>query len=118
MKKFLSVLLAIVVVAAVSVPTASADPGWYGRGNWVRHERFHRGGGCVGCEFVGGLILGGILGGVLAAPYYAAQPAPVYATPPPPACYTQAGYWQQVPYQDGPYTAYQNVWVPAQTVCR
>lgn len=114
MKKLLSVLLATVLLAAVSVPTASADRGWHREG---RNE-FHRGGECFGCAFVGGLILGGVLGGVLAAPHYAAPPPPVYVAPPQPTCYTQGGYWQQVPYQNGPYTAYQNVWVPAQTVCQ
>ncbi len=110
MKKFLIVLLASVMVAAVSVPPASAR-------DWHRHGGFHhRGGGCVGCAFVGGLVLGGVLGGVLAAPYYA-PPPPVYVAPPP-YCTRRPGYWSQVPYTTyGGYTTYQNVWVPPQTVC-
>ncbi len=117
MKKLLVALLAIALVAGASVSTANAQPrgGWHGRGG-ERHE-FH-GGGCVGCGFLGGLVLGGVLGGVLAAPYYAAPPAPVYA-PPPPACYTQPGHWEQVPAYAGPYGyTYRNVWVPPQTVCQ
>ena len=119
MRKLLIVLLALGIVAAVAVSPASADQGWHGRGGWgVRHE-VHRGGGCVGCGFVGGLFLGGALGAALAAPYFYAPPAPVYVGPPPPACYTQPGYWSQVPYTSyGGYTTYQNVWVPPQTVCR
>ncbi len=43
------------------------------------------------------------------------------APPPPPAltCYTQPGYWSQVPYTStAGFIAYQSVWVPSQTVCR
>ena len=114
MKKLLVPLLAIVLVTGVSLPTASAAwGGWHGRGGGD-----HRGGGCVACGVLGGLVLGGILGGALAAPYYSAPP-PVYA-PPPPTCYTQPGHWEQVPAYTAPngYTTYRNVWVPAQTVCQ
>ena len=119
MKKLLVPLLAIVLVATVLVPpTSAATWGRGGRGGWGERHEFHGGGGCVGCALVGGLILGGIVGGVLAAPYYAAPPPPVYA-PPPPTCYTQPGHWAQVP-DAGPggYTTYQTVWVPPQTVCQ
>ncbi len=107
MKKLLIVLLAIVMVAAVSVPTASADRGWH-----------HRGGGCFGCGFGLGFFSGAVVGGALAAPYYY-PPPPVYVyTPPPPRCFTQPGYWSQVPYTGyNGYTTYQSVWVPPQTVC-
>ncbi len=119
MKKLLVPLLALVLVAGISIPTADAawGGGWHGRwGRGERHE-FHRGHGCVACGFLGGLVLGGIVGGALAAPYYA-PPATVYAPPPPPACYTQPGYWSQVPHTDPyGYITYQNVWVPPQTVC-
>jgi hypothetical protein len=38
--------------------------------------------------------------------------------PPPPSCYTEPGYWMQVPYTDGfGYTQYRSVWVPSRTVC-
>ncbi len=119
MKKFLIPLLALVLVTAAAVPPASAawGRGWSGQGGSGERHDFHGGGGCVGCGFLGGLILGGILGQVLAAPYYA--PPPVYAAPSPPNCYTQPGYWSQVPVAGpGGYIAYQNVWVPPQTVCR
>jgi hypothetical protein len=119
MKKLLVSLLAIVLVTGVSLPTASAAwGGWHGREGWGERHDSHRGGGCVGCAILGGLVLGGILGGALAAPYYSAPP-PVYA-PPPPTCYTQPGHWEQVPAYTAPngYTTYQNVWVPAQTVCQ
>jgi hypothetical protein len=118
MKKFLIPLLAILLVTGVSVSSASAawGPGWHGRGG--ERQEFHDRGGCIGCAFVGGLVLGGVLGGVLAAPYLAAPPPPAYLTPAP-ACYTQPGYWSQVPYTGaGGYTMYQNVWVPPQTVCQ
>ena len=115
MKKLLVPLLAIALVAAVLVPPAGAAP--WGRGGREGHE-FHGGDGCVGCALVGGLILGGVLGGLLAAPYYAAPPAPVYG-PPSPTCYTQPGHWAQVPFAGpGGYPTYQNVWVPPQTVCQ
>jgi hypothetical protein len=118
MKKFVIPLLALVLVA-VAVPPASAawGRGSSGPGGWGERHETHRGGGCVGCGFLGGLILGGILGGVLAAPYYG--PPPVYAVPPPPTCYIQPGYWSLVPVAGpGGYVTYQNVWVPPQTVCR
>ena len=115
MKKLLSALLAIVLVAAVSVVPASADPGWHGRGGWGERHEFRGGGGFLpGYAF--GAVTGLVLGEVLAGPPYA---APVYVTPLPPACYTQPGYWSQAPVPGpGGYTAYQNVWVPPQTVCR
>lgn len=119
MKKFLIPLLVFVLVAVASVPPASADGGrgWRGRGGRAERHVYRGGGECVGCALVGGLVLGGILGGLLAAPIYAAPP-PVYA-PPPPTCYSQPGYWTQVPYYNSPwYTTYQNVWVPPRTVCR
>ncbi len=126
MKKLLSALLAIVLVAAVSVPTASARGGRGFHGG--RH--FRGGHGCFGCGFGFGFFTGAVLGGVLAAPYYYRPypyyypPYPYYGAPPvygapQPYCYTQPGYWQQVPMSSsGGYTTYQNVWVPQQTVCR
>jgi hypothetical protein len=111
-------ILAITVVSALLLAVVSAFPadaaggrGWEGRGGGHREVR----GGCIGCGFLGGLVVGGILGGVLAAPY--AAPPPFYS-PPPPSCYVQPGYWGQVPYvrPDG-YTVYRNMWVPPQTVC-
>jgi hypothetical protein len=116
-RKLLVVLLAIVMLAAVSVPTASAwDGGRHGRNAWGHRPVFHhRGGGCVGCAFVGGLVLGGVLGGVLAAPYY--TPPPVFVAAPP-YCRTRPGFWSRVPYSTyGGYISYQSVWVPPQTVC-
>lgn len=124
MKKLLSALLALLLVAAVSVPTAIAGGGhpFHGR----RH--FHRGHGCYGCGFGFGFFPGAVVGGAVVGPYYyapyyyAPYPSyvvpPVYA-PPQPSCSTQPGYWQQVPLSDsGGYSTYQNLWVPEQTVCR
>ena len=109
MKKFLAPLLALMLVMAVAVPSASADEhGWRGRGDWGERHESHD---CVGCALVGGIVLGGILGSALAGGYTA--PPPAYS-PPPPACYTQPGYWTQVPGPGG----YQNAWVPPQTVCQ
>ena len=119
MKKLLIPILVVALVAVVSVPQADADGGrgWGSRGGRVERHEYRGGGGCVGCALVGGLVLGGIIGGLLAAPHYAA-PAPVY-TPPPPTCYTKPGYWTQVPYSRTPgFTTYQNVWVPPQTICQ
>ncbi len=119
MKRLLIPVLAILLVAAVSVPTASARGG-HGR----FHGGWHRGGGCFGCGFGLGFFSGAVLGGALAAPYYYYPPYPYYVAPPAyappqPYCYTQPGYWQQVPMSsDGGYTTYQNVWVPQQAVCR
>ena len=117
MRKTLAItLVSALLLAVVSVPSASAAGrrGWEGRGAWGGQHDVH--GGCVGCGFLGGLLLGGILGGVLAAPYTA--PPSVYL-PPPPTCYTQPGYWGRAPYvrPDG-YTIYRKVWVPPQTVCQ
>lgn len=90
MKRLLVILVAIVLVATVSVPVASA---------WGGHGRFHGGGhfrghGCFGCGF--GFFTGAVLGGALAAPYYYPPyyyapyyPPPVYAVPPQPYCYAQ-----------------------------
>jgi hypothetical protein len=123
MKKVLGVLLAIVLVTAVLVPTADA---WRGGGH---HGGGFRGGhGCFGCGFG----LGFFSGAVLAGPYYNSPynspyyspPYPYYGAPPAyaapePSCYTQPGYWQQVPMSSsGGFTTYQNVWVPQQSVCR
>ena len=119
MKKSLIALLAIVLIAGVSVPTASAawDRGPHGRGGWGDRQEYRGGGGCPACGFIGGLVLGGILGGVLATPS-TPPPPPVYA-PPPRTCYTQPGYWAQVPYsRSGGYTTYQNVWVAPRTICQ
>jgi len=116
MRKFLVPLLAGLVLVTVSVVPASAD---WGRGGFRGHE-VHRGGpGFIGGLVVGG-VLGGLVGGALAAPVYAGPP-PVYAPAPlpPRACYTQPGYWSQVPsVGPGGYTVYQNAWVPPQTVCQ
>ena len=122
MKKFLGLLLAIVLVVAVSVPTASA---WGGRG-FHGGGRFQGGRGCFGCGFGFGFFSGAVLGGAWAAPSYAPYPYPYYYygappvyAPPQPYCSTQPGYWQQVPLaSSGGFTTYQNVWVPEQTVCR
>ncbi len=63
------------------------------------------------------VVLGGALGGVVAAPYSA--PPPISVVPPPPTCYTQPGYWSQVPYTaPGGTITHQNVWVPPETVCQ
>jgi hypothetical protein len=105
MKKIGVLLLALGVVTAVAVPSASA---WGGGGHGFRH-----GGGCFGCGFVGGLVLGG----VLSAPYSFYAPPLVYVAPAP-VCTTRQGYWAPVPFTNhGRYT-YRNVWVPQQTVCR
>ena len=126
MKKFLSALLAIVLVAAVLVPMADARGG---RGGFHGGGGFHRGHGCFGCGFGFGFFSGVVLGGALAAPYYyypyyypynGPYGSPYYYPPAPqPNCYTQQGYWSQVPMsQDSGFTTYQNVWVPGSTVCR
>ena len=117
MKKLLVLLVVILLVAAVSAPPASAaERGWGGRSDWGERHESHGGGGCFGCALFGGLVLGGILGSALAGAY--ASPPPVYG-PPPPTCYSQPGYWTQVPRSvPGGYTTYQNVWVPPQTVCQ
>ena len=119
MKKFLSVLLVVMLVAVVAVPTASARDGRAFHGG----RDFQHGHGCFGCGFGLGVFSGAVIGGALAAPYYYA-PYPYYVAPPAypapqPYCYTQPGSWQQVPVSTaGGYTTYQNVWVPEQTVCR
>ncbi len=51
-----------------------------------------------------------------------APPAPmIFYTPAPPSrtCYTQPGYWSQQVQNSGiGFVTYQNVWVPARTVCQ
>ena len=108
MKRRWVLALAFAVASAVPVLPAQAYRGDY------HHEHGDRDRGCVGCGFVGGLVVGGILGSLLGAPY--AVPPPVYD--PPPACYMRPGYWSQVPVvrPDG-FTTYQNVWVPPQSLC-
>ncbi len=117
MKKWLISLMALVLILIVSSPPVSAAPGrsWDRRGREGFHE-FHGRESCVACGVVGGLVLGGIVGGLIAHAY--AAPPPVVAAPAP-ACYTQPGYWGQAPVTrpDG-YTSYQQVWVPPQTVCQ
>jgi hypothetical protein len=128
MKKLLIVLLAIVMVGAVSVPMAAAAGGHGFRGGGHFRGGFHggfRGHGCFGCGFGFGFFSGVALGGLWAAPYYYYPPPYYYYPPaatysaPQSSCYTQPGYWSQAPMnQNGGFTTYQNVWVPAQTVCR
>ena len=132
MRKVLSALLAIVLVAAVFVPAASArggrgfhSGGRFHGGHAHGGGRFHGGHGCFGCGFGFGFFSGAVLGGALAAPYYyRPYPYPYYVAPPvytapQPYCSTQQGYWQQVPMSsDAGFTTFQNVWVPQQTVCR
>jgi len=118
MKKSLGLTLAILLLVAFVAPPV--DAGWSrgGHGRWEGGSRqeFHGSVGCPACGFLGGLILGGVLGGVLAAPAFG--PPPVYAAPPP-TCHTQPGYWTQVPFASSrEYTTYRNVWVAPQMVCQ
>ncbi len=123
MKKVLVILVAVLLVVGIVAPPAALawDRGWHGGyrghgGHWRHGGYGGHGGFWPGYAF--GAFTGLVLGGALAAPYYAAPP-PYFYAPPPPSCYTQGGYWTQVPYISyGGYTTYQNVWVPAQTVCR
>jgi hypothetical protein len=65
--------------------------------------------GAVAAGVLGGLAVGAIVGSAAAQPRYYA-PAPVYAAPPPPACYWTRGE----PVWDG----YRGVWVrPRMQVC-
>jgi len=117
MKKLLGLTLVILLLLAVAAPPV--DAGWNrgGHGRWEGGPRQeYRSSGCPACGFLGGLILGGVLGGVLAAPAFG--PPPVYAAPPP-ICHTQPGYWTQVPVsRSGEYTTYRNAWVAPQMVCQ
>ncbi len=123
MKKFLVVLMAVLLVTGVTAPAlAGGGHGSHGGG------RSHGGHGGFWPGYGWGFFSGAILGGALAAPYYyAPYYAPYYYAPPPPAnyyapqpsCSTQPGYWQQAPLtSSGGFTTYQNVWAPPQTVCR
>ena len=88
----------IVLVAAATMAAALA-PAPAQAGN----------GGAVAAGVLGGLAVGAIVGSAAAQPRYYA-PAPVYAAPPPPACYWTRGE----PVWDG----YRGVWVrPRMQVC-
>ncbi len=113
MKKLSTACLAALLVIGMTAPALAwghGHPGGWGhRGGW--HGGFWPG-------YAAGAFTG-LAFEALAAPYYSVPPVPVYVAPPPPTCYTQPGYWTQVPLteQDG-FTTYQNVWVPGGTVCR
>jgi hypothetical protein len=74
-------ILTVVAALAISMP-AFAD-GHHGGGGGFHGGGGHHGGGGGGwvAPFVGGAIVGGVLGGALAYPYYAA-PSPYYAPTP------------------------------------
>jgi len=76
MKKGLLIMLALALVATVTVPALS-----YADGHGGHH---YNGWGYAGAA-VGGLLLGTMIGSALAPPvYYAPPPPPVYYAPPPP----------------------------------
>lgn len=111
MRKLAVIVMTVLLVVGIAAPAPALARGGFWPGFGV------------------GAFTGLILGGALAAPYYYhpyyyapyyyAPPPPAYYYAPTPACYTQPGYWQQVPYtRDGGFTTYQNVWVSPQTVCR
>jgi hypothetical protein len=74
MTKTLTLLVAGTALAAASITTpTTAEARWGGPG-----------------PFFGGLVLGGIIGGALAAPYYYGPPGAYYGRPvygPPPGCF-------------------------------
>jgi len=121
MRKRLIPILIVMLLTVVTVPVASAD---------MRHPRNSRGaqatrsitrggGGCIGCALIGGLVLGGILGGLVASSVNAEAVSAPPPPPPPPSCITRGGHWTRVEYRDSPWrTSYRDVWVPAKTVCR
>jgi len=121
MKKRVISILGIVLVIALMVPAASAETRYppYSRNGQATKSISRQSHGCVGCALIGGLVLGGILGGLVATSVNAeAHSAP----PPPPAprsCVTRGGHWTRVEYRENPWrTNYRDVWVPAKTVCR
>ena len=75
MKKGLLIMLALALVATVTVPALS-----YADGHGGHH---YNGWGYAGAA-VGGLLLGTMIGSALAPPVYYAPPPPVYYAPPPP----------------------------------
>ena len=121
MRKRLIPILIVMLVTVLAVPVASAD---------MRHPRYsrspqptrsisHESRGCIGCALIGGLLLGGILGGLVASSAYAEAVAAPPPPPPPTSCVTRGGHWTRVEYRGHPWrTSYRDVWVPAKTVCR
>ena len=89
MTRGLIVLVAAATIGAAVLPSAPAEA----RGR----------GGAVAAGIIGGLAAGAIIGSAAAGSgpaYY--EPAPVYAAPPPPACYWTRG--------EPVWDAYRGVW--------
>lgn len=87
-KLILAVLLSITATSAIAQHGYRGGHGGYRGGH--NNYSYNGGGGYRGgwvAPAVGGLIVGGLVGAALAAPYYApapvyVQPNPVYSTPP------------------------------------
>ncbi len=116
MKKAISIILAVGILAAGSVSASAGGYRYYGgHGGYYHggHGGYYHGGYGPGAFFVG-LLGGAILGSVIAN---ATQPAVVYAPPPPPPPPAQVwvpGHYERRYGQrwvEG-YWASGNVWVP------
>jgi len=91
-KLILAVLLSITATSAIAQHGYRGGHGGYRGGHNSYNSYSYNGGGYRGgwvAPAVGGLILGGLVGAAVAAPYYApapvyVQPNPVYTPPPMP----------------------------------
>ena len=106
---------AILTMAAVAVPlaTASADPwgygGWGGGPGYYHHHHRHHHGDAIAAGVVG-LAAGALLGSALSqpAPVYE-EPAPISAAPPPPPPVYYAAPPARVVYRSG-YQPWSRAW--------
>jgi len=113
-KLILAVLLSITATSAIAQHGYRGGHGGYRGGHNSYNSYSYNGGGYRGgwvAPAVGGLIVGGLVGAAVAAPYYApapvyVQPAPVYVDPTVPYGY----HYEQI--LDGNCNCYKNVLVP------
>jgi len=88
-----------IILGLITVVLLSATPA---HAQYYNRNGYYRGGGGWVAPFVGGAIVGGVLGGVLVSPrpMYVAPPRPMYVAPPQPMYVAPQNCWQEFAYYD------------------